>query len=249
MRSIACVCLIIVISGQLVYVSSKACVMQQAKVLFAFDGTTNINDVQRNLMLRFVEAVVTSLPDGSEGGCVYINQESKEITRFTVSGSRPNLTEEAERIHWKPTRQTITARALAKEVNMSFPVAFLQRKAEIFYLLVSDTTIIESFPEVLLKKKMFIVVFGSAIPNKLKSLASSAEYINLIRNFNDLKSVVVTVTQLTRRDSFLKCDVDEYMGKRASKCTSCMNVCSQTTSKQPRACNLHCPYILLPPRE
>ncbi|XP_053401671.1 uncharacterized protein LOC123550163 [Mercenaria mercenaria] len=39
------------------------------------------------------------------------------------------------------------------------------------------------------------------------------------------------------------------MGKRASKCTSCMNVCLQTTSKQSRACKLHCPYILLPPRE
>jgi hypothetical protein len=109
---------------------------------------------------------------------------------------------------------TITSAAIDNELESRFSVNKYKSMAEFVVLLLSDKTKLDTVSQFLKKKKTFVVVFGLAIPEIFKSVASRYDYIYQVGNADDLEEVTKNITERIACGKFLKIFLCQMLSKR-----------------------------------
>ncbi|XP_060599312.1 uncharacterized protein LOC132752920 isoform X2 [Ruditapes philippinarum] len=204
--------------------------------LVLLDSTKNVKEEGRQLMVSLANLITSSLPDHSVSSIYLVDDKYTKVDNLDgVLNVSPSQSSK------------ITASAVKAAIVDAFPVPYYPTKAEIIFIFTTDTTVID-IPDIILKKKTFVIVVGTSIPSSAIDIASSASHVYLVKpDGEDIVEVVKEIQQQTCKDSYFLCDVDKHKDNyQYSTCVNCLDVCSEKRVREADCPS--CPYMRLPPK-
>lgn len=187
-------------------------------------------------MVSLANLITASLPDHSVSSFYLVDDKYTKVDNLD------------DVLNVSPSQSSkITASAVEAAIVDAFPVTFYPTKAEIIFIFTTDTTII-NIPDIIMKKKTFVIVVGTSIPSSATDIASSESHVYLVKpDGEDIVEVVKEIRQQTCKDSYLLCDVDKHKDNyQYSSCVNCLDVCSEKRVREADCPS--CPYMRLPPK-
>ncbi|XP_053388908.1 uncharacterized protein LOC128551963 isoform X2 [Mercenaria mercenaria] len=227
-----------------VSLESPKCSFEPVKLSIFRDGTSNVDVDIENQMDHLAKNITSGVPNESTIFVNSLGDQVVELVSFNKTGLDLSWVKKwSIRKEVKQFGDTLSALALSNELNARYSVNQYKSRAEMVILLVSDTSKLDALPSLLAKKKTFVVVFGSSIPNIYNSTASREDHLYLVRNKDELEAVTVRILEQLACDSRFYCDTDMYSLKKGSRCKNCSVPCGDDLTKRTKTCETRCPFI------
>ncbi|XP_053389174.1 uncharacterized protein LOC128552176 [Mercenaria mercenaria] len=225
---------------------STKCIFEPVKLSIFKEGTSNVDVDKGNPMDQLAKNISSGVPNESTIFVNSLGDQVVELVSFNKTGLDLSWVEKwSIRKEVKQFGDTLSALALNNELNARYSVNQYKSRAEMVILLVSDTSKLDAVPSLLAKKKTFVVVFGSSIPNIYNSTASREDHLYLVRSKDELEAVTVRILEQLACDSRFYCDTDMYSVKKGSRCKTCSITCGDDLTKRTKTCETRCPFSVI----
>lgn len=140
-------------------------------------------------MMNTARRVASNLPSGSLSEFFLVGERGRYLGKL-------GYLETNEAWNAETDGRNIAASVVEEGIKKSFPTNTFKTKAEIVYMLVSESTPVEC-PTILLLKKTIFIVFGQSVPEYVRKIATTSSHIFLIKDADDIANAVKLVLQQT----------------------------------------------------
>lgn len=161
------------------------------------DILLDVNIKERQQLEQIATHVISSVADGSSVFISSVGDRIDEIGTINQQYADLDLSVKLQEFDMVQFGHTISSSLIEEEINTRFSVNDYKKRAELLLLFVSDKTKFDEVSEHIMKKKTFVVVFGTSIPAVYRDLASREDHIYLVGSGDHLIDVTHSLVNQT----------------------------------------------------